>query len=180
MTITHNFGVLNVTNAVKEREQIALRRVERQIADVKTRRRDVDRFRFPLRPRFALLLRSRLMLLLAVTRLRNWFDLASAVSSKKCGDLLPECFLLGSWCALFLKTSASAPTSRPAAPMALASPALVVAAAKIRNSKLETNPNEQSSKSTRCRRLGYSNFEFHDCFGFRISDFDIVPSRVGH
>ena len=66
VTIAHNLRVLDVADAVKELEQIALRRIERQIADVKTRRSDFDRLRFALRPRLALLLL--LMLLLTVTR----------------------------------------------------------------------------------------------------------------
>ena len=35
--IAHYFGVLHVTDAVEELEKIALRRVERQIANVKSR-----------------------------------------------------------------------------------------------------------------------------------------------
>ena len=66
VTIAHNLRVLDVTDAVEEVEQIALGRVERQIADVKTRRSDFDRLRFALRPRLALLLL--LMLLVAITR----------------------------------------------------------------------------------------------------------------
>jgi len=66
VTIAHNLRVLDVPDAVKELEQIALGRIERQIANVKTRRSDFDRLRFALRPRLALLLL--LMLLLTVTR----------------------------------------------------------------------------------------------------------------
>ena len=122
VAITHHFGVLDVADAVEEFEKIALGRVEGQIADVKTWRRDFDWLRFALRARFARLLRSLLILLLTVTRLRRWFSLATAVSSKECGDFLPECFLLGSLRALVWKTPAPAPASRPATPMALASP----------------------------------------------------------
>ena len=42
MLVSHDFGVLHFPDAIKELEQIALRRVERQIADVKTRRCDFD------------------------------------------------------------------------------------------------------------------------------------------
>ena len=70
VAIAHHFGVLDVADAIEELEKIALGRVEGQIADVKTRRRDFDRLRFTLRPRLliALLLLS---FLLAVTRLRR-------------------------------------------------------------------------------------------------------------
>jgi hypothetical protein len=125
VAIAHDLCVLDVANAVEELEEIALGRIEGQIADVKTRRSNFDRLRFTLRAwfAFALFLRPRLMLLLAVTRLRRWFPLA-AVASKKCDDALPKCFLLR--ClrafALILKTTAPAPTSRPAASVTLASP----------------------------------------------------------
>ena len=122
MAIAHHLGVLNVADAVEELEQIALGCIEGQIANVKTRRSNFDRFGSPLRPRFALFLRSLLMLLLAVTRLRRWFSLAAAVSAKKCGDALPKCFLLRSLRAFLLKTPAPAPSSRATAPLALAFP----------------------------------------------------------
>src|SRR3954447_7694776 len=131
VAIAHDLGVLHVADTVEELEQIALGRIEGQIADVKTRRSNLDRFRLVLRPRlalFALLVRPMLlMLLLAVTRLRGWFFLAAAVATEKCDDALPKCFLLRSVLtfALILKASASAPTSRPAASMTLASPRLI-------------------------------------------------------
>ena len=121
VAIAYNLGVLHVADAVKELEKIALGRVERQIADVKTRRRDFDWLRFTLRSRLALVLR---LLLLTVARLRRWFAGGPAVP-KKCDDALPECFLFGSWRALLLETPAAAPSSRPTAPMALASPRLI-------------------------------------------------------
>src|SRR5438132_12776730 len=122
MAIAHHFGVLHMADAVEEVEEIALGRVEGQIADVKTWRSDLDRLRFTLRTRLALALRLLLLLLLlAVTRLQRWFPLAAVVACKKCDDALPKCFLLRSRCALILKTSAPAPSSRPTAPMALAS-----------------------------------------------------------
>jgi len=40
--VGHNFGVLHLPDAVEQFEEVALRRVEGQIADVKTRRRDFD------------------------------------------------------------------------------------------------------------------------------------------
>lgn len=122
VAIAHDFGVLHMADAIEELEEIALGRVEGQIADVKTRGSDFDCLRLALRPWLALLWRSLLMLLLAVTRRRGWFLLA-AVSSKKFGDALPKCFLLRSRRALLiLKTPATASSSRPTAPMALASP----------------------------------------------------------
>jgi hypothetical protein len=115
VAIAHHFRVLHVPDAVEKLEQIALSRIERQIADVETLRRDFDRLRLTLRTQFALLL------LLTVTRLRRCFSLA-AVAPKKCDDALPKCFLLRSRYALLLKTPAPAPSLRPAAPVALASP----------------------------------------------------------
>ena len=56
MPITNNLGVVHVTDTIKELEQIALRGVEGQIADVKTRRSDFDRFGFAQRPLLRLLL----------------------------------------------------------------------------------------------------------------------------
>jgi len=42
VAIAHDLGVLHMADAVEEIEEIALGRVERQIADVKTRRSDLD------------------------------------------------------------------------------------------------------------------------------------------
>src|SRR5207244_3448250 len=117
VAIAHHFGVLDVADAVEQLEEIALGCVEGQIADVKTRRRDFDRFRFTRRPR--LLLRPLvllLLLLLAVARLRCRFSCVAA-ASKKCDDALPECFLFWSRRALILETPATTPSSRPTAPM---------------------------------------------------------------
>src|SRR2546430_17604661 len=78
VAIAHDLCVLDVPDPVEELEEIALGRVEGQIADVKTRRGDFDWLRFMLRPRlarfalftlFALLI---LLLLLPVARLRRW------------------------------------------------------------------------------------------------------------
>ncbi len=123
VAIAYDLGVLNVADAIEELEKVALGRIERQIAYVKTRRSHFDRFRLALRPWFARLLLLRLMLLLlTVTRLRSRLSLA-AVASKKCDDALPKCFLLRSLraFALVLETPAPAPTSRATAPGALAS-----------------------------------------------------------
>jgi hypothetical protein len=65
-----------------------------------------------------------LLLLLAVARLRRWFSGVAAIS-KKSDDTLPECFLFRSRRALILETPATAPSSRPAAPMALTFPLLI-------------------------------------------------------
>ena len=68
VAIAHHFGVLDVANAVKKLEEIALGCIKGQVADVKTRRIDFDWFRFTRRPR--LLWRPLiLLLLLTVARL---------------------------------------------------------------------------------------------------------------
>ena len=66
--VTYHLCILHVPYAVEQFKEIALGRVEGQVANVKTWRSDFDRLRFALRPRLALLLRSLLiLLLLAVT-----------------------------------------------------------------------------------------------------------------
>ncbi len=40
--VGHDLGVLHLPDAVEELEEIALRRLERQVADVKTRRGDFN------------------------------------------------------------------------------------------------------------------------------------------
>ena len=50
MAVTYHLGVLHVANTIKEFEKVALRGVERQVANVETRRRDFDRFGFAGRP----------------------------------------------------------------------------------------------------------------------------------
>ena len=42
VAIAHHLGVLNVTDSVEEFKEIALRRIERQIANVEARRSDFD------------------------------------------------------------------------------------------------------------------------------------------
>src|SRR4051794_6293287 len=51
VTIGDDLGVLDRADAVEELEQVALRRVERQVPDVEPGRRYFDRFRFTRRPR---------------------------------------------------------------------------------------------------------------------------------
>ena len=50
MPVTYHLGVLDVANAIKELEKVTFRGIEGQVADVKTRRRDFDRFWFAWRP----------------------------------------------------------------------------------------------------------------------------------
>jgi len=124
MAITYDFGVLDMADAIEKLEEIALGCVEGQIADVKTWRSNFNCFRFTRRPRLLLRPLVPLLLLLTVARLCNLF-LSVAAVSKECDDALPECFLLWSRRALLLKTPATAPSSRPTAPIALASPLLI-------------------------------------------------------
>jgi hypothetical protein len=49
VTISNNLCVLNLANAVEQLEKVALRRIEREITYVETRRCHFDRFRFPRR-----------------------------------------------------------------------------------------------------------------------------------
>lgn len=63
MPIGYDLGILHVPNPIKELEEIALRRIKGQIADVKTRRSDLDWFRLArLRSRLLLLLRLLVLL----------------------------------------------------------------------------------------------------------------------
>ena len=97
--VTHDFCVLHVANAVEQFEEVALGGVEGKVADVKTRRTYLNRFRPARWPRG----------LRAIGRRGRWLFCAFvAVVSKKCGDSLPECFL-GSFRARFLVTRAIAP-----------------------------------------------------------------------
>jgi len=65
MAVTDHLRVLNVSDAVEQLEQIALGRVEREIAHIKPGRRNFDRLGFTLRPWLALLL----LLMLRLMRL---------------------------------------------------------------------------------------------------------------
>jgi len=46
MTVTYDFRILNVSDSVEQFKKIALGCVERQVADVQTRRSHVDSFGF--------------------------------------------------------------------------------------------------------------------------------------
>jgi len=59
MFIADNLGVLNLTDAVEELEQIALRRIEREIAHVETRGSNFNALWFTRNPRGLLPLRLR-------------------------------------------------------------------------------------------------------------------------
>jgi hypothetical protein len=108
VSIAYDLCVLHVSNAVEQVEEIALGGVERQVANVETRRRDFNPFRLARRPRW----------LRAIARLCRRFLFLAAVS-KKVGNPLPKRFFLrlrrflGSPKA-FLISSASAPTARAA------------------------------------------------------------------
>ncbi len=130
MAIAHDLGVLDVADAIEQVEQVAFRRVERQVADVKPGRSDFDRLRFPLRPGLLLLLRllvlRPLMLMRAVTSRSRGFR--GAVSKERPKKPLPEgCFFRGSRrCGMLLPLATIAtPTSGPAARTARTSPGMV-------------------------------------------------------
>src|SRR6266487_4944802 len=81
MAVTNYFRILDVSDSVEQLKKIALGCVERQVANVQTRRTDFNPFRFACRPR-------RLG-----TVARACFCLRCAIS-KKCGNPLPECLFL--------------------------------------------------------------------------------------
>src|SRR6266496_4579598 len=81
MAVTYDFRILDVSDSVEQLKKIALGCVERQVANVQTRRTDFNPFRFACRPR-------RLG-----TVARACFCLRCAIS-KKCGNPLPECLFL--------------------------------------------------------------------------------------
>jgi hypothetical protein len=56
VTVTDYFCVLNVTDPVKQVEQVTLRCVDREIADVQPGRRNFDRLRLTLGPRLGRML----------------------------------------------------------------------------------------------------------------------------
>src|SRR5436305_14616242 len=78
MTVTYDLRILNVSDSVEQFKKIALGCVERQVADVQTRRSHVDSFGFACWSRR----------LRAITR--GCFRLRCAIS-KKCSNPLPEC-----------------------------------------------------------------------------------------
>lgn len=106
--IAYDLCVLHVANAIEQFEEIALGGVERQVANVETRRRDFNPFWLACRPRW----------LRAIAWLCRRFLFLAAVA-KKFGNLLPERFFLRLRRFLgapkaFLISSASAPTARAA------------------------------------------------------------------
>jgi len=107
--VTHDFGVLHMSDAIKQLEEVALGSVKRQVADIQPRRSDFDYFRFTRWPRG----------LRAIARCCRGL-LCPFPVSEKCRDSLPECFL-GRLPARFL-ARAIAPLSRPTARTARASP----------------------------------------------------------
>jgi hypothetical protein len=106
--IAYDLCVLDVSNTVEQVEEIALGGVERQVANVETRRRDFNPFWLACRPGW----------LRAIAGLGRRFLFLAAVS-EKFGNLLPERFFLRLRRFLgapkaFLISSASAPTARAA------------------------------------------------------------------
>ena len=106
--IAYDLCVLHVANAIEQFEEIALGGVERQVADVETRRRDFNPFWLAHRSRW----------LRAIARLRRRFLFLAAVP-EKFGNTLPKrLFLRLRWFLgspkAFLISSASAPTARAA------------------------------------------------------------------
>ena len=108
--IAYDLCVVYVANAVEQFEEIALRGVEGQVADIKTRRSDFDRLRFAWRSGW----------LRTVARCCCRFF--GAAVCKKCCDPLPECFLLSFRFFLPRARAPIAPASGPTARMARTSP----------------------------------------------------------
>src|SRR6476619_6532948 len=107
--IAYDLCVLHVANAVEQLEEIALGGVERQVADVETRRRDFNPFWLARRSR---------CWLRAIARLYRRFLFLAAVS-EEFGNTLPERFFLRlrrflGYPKAFLISSAPAPTARAA------------------------------------------------------------------
>jgi hypothetical protein len=106
--IAYDLCVMHVANAIEQVEEIALGGVERQVANVETRRRDLNPFWLARRSRW----------LCAIARLCRRFLFLAAVS-EKFGNPLPEglflCLRRFLWYPkAFLVSSASAPTARAA------------------------------------------------------------------
>src|SRR5205823_8449065 len=104
--IAYDLCILHVSNAVEQFEEIALGGVERQIANVETRRRDFNPFWLTRRSRW----------LRAIARLCRCFLFLAAVS-EKFGNALPKGLFLRLrrflWSPkAFLISSASAPPAR--------------------------------------------------------------------
>jgi hypothetical protein len=81
--IAYDLCVLHVSNAVEQFEEIALGSIERQVANVETRRDDFNAFWFARGTRW----------LRAITRL-CWRFLCVAAVAEKFGNPLPEGFFL--------------------------------------------------------------------------------------
>ena len=108
VSIAYDLCVLHVSHAVEQFKEIALRGVKRQIANVETRRRDLNPFGLARRPRW----------LGAIARLCRCFLFLAAIS-EKFGNALPKGFFLRLRRFLwfpkaFLISSAAAPTARAA------------------------------------------------------------------
>jgi len=112
MPVAHYLGILHVPDAVKQLKEIALSGVEGEVADVKTRRCDLDDLRF-----------SRLARRLRAVA-RGWCSLLCGPAvSKKFDHPLPECLFLSFRCSLRPpKTIGVAPASGAATRTARASP----------------------------------------------------------
>src|SRR4029450_13046726 len=81
MAVTYYFRILDVSDSVEQFKKIALGCVERQVANVQTRRTDFNPFRLGgRRERWGPVLRA-------------YFRLRCAIS-KKCCNPLPECLFL--------------------------------------------------------------------------------------
>jgi len=112
MAVTYYFRILDVSDSVEQFKKIALGCVERQVANVQTRRTDFNPFRFACRSR-------RLG-----TVARACCCLRCAIS-KKCGNPLPECLF---WLLRFFSLTtrgAVATTSGAAARTLRASPSWI-------------------------------------------------------
>ena len=106
--VTYHFGILHVPYTGKQFEQVALCGVEGQIADVQSRRGDLDPFRFSRGSRR----------LRTIAGLCRRFLFLAAVS-KEFGNPLPECLFLCLLCYFppsrpFVVSPAPAPTARSA------------------------------------------------------------------
>jgi hypothetical protein len=103
--VAYNLCVLHVSNAVEQFEEIALGGIERQVANVETRRRDFNPFGFARRSRW----------LRAIARLCRCFPFLATVA-EKFGNTLPERLFLRLrrflWLPnAFVISSAAAPTA---------------------------------------------------------------------
>src|SRR5262249_25276934 len=108
VAIAYDLCVLDVSNTIEQVEKIALGGVERQVADIETRRCDFNPFWLARRPRW----------LRTIARLRWRLPLVAAIPAKF-GNPLPKGFFLRLYRFLlsskaFLISSASAPTARAA------------------------------------------------------------------